>query len=119
MPVSFVPNCEQNIQSGSLLAGRLGTTTIDARNQWTRLQTMSPEPKVDAVVEAACSALISLERVSAALPEVSYLPDLRSEIEQATESLREAIRELRLAGIVKPSIQELDFVLPAVSPRPA
>ena len=72
-----------------------------------------------AVMEAACCALISVERVSALLPELHQLTDLQSEIDQARESLREAIRQLRLAGVVKPSIQELDFVLPELASRPA
>jgi hypothetical protein len=71
------------------------------------------DSQIHAAMEAACHALISLERVSALLPDVRQLPELRSEVDQARESLREAIRELRLAGVVKPSIQELDFVLPS------
>jgi DNA-binding FadR family transcriptional regulator len=71
------------------------------------------ESRIHAATEAACHALISLERVSARLPDSDQLSELQSEIDQARESLREAIRELRLAGVVKPSIQELDFVLPS------
>ena len=69
--------------------------------------------QIDAVMDAACAALISLERVSAGLPEVQPPPAVRSDVEQAREALREAIRELRLGSVVKPSVQELDFVLPA------
>lgn len=68
--------------------------------------------QIHAVMDAACCALISLERVSAALPELSHPAALESEVDQARASLREAIRELRLAGTMKPSIQELDFVRP-------
>lgn len=71
--------------------------------------------QVHVAMEAACCALLSLERISAALPELGHPAALESEVDQARASLREAIRELRLAGIMKPSIQELDFVLP---PRP-
>ncbi len=71
---------------------------------------------IHAVMEAACHALISLERISAALPSLHRRPDLQSEIDQARESLREAIREVRLAGAAKPNIQELDFVIPEPAP---
>jgi hypothetical protein len=71
---------------------------------------------IHAVMDAACHALISLERVSAALPNLHRRPDLQSVIDQARESLREAIRELRLAGAAKPNIQELDFVIPEARP---
>jgi hypothetical protein len=71
---------------------------------------------IHAVMEAVCHALISLERISAALPNLHRRPDLQSEIDQASESLREAIREVRLAGAAKPTIQELDFVIPEAAP---
>ncbi len=73
------------------------------------------ETQLHAAMDAACHALISLERMSA-LPDMQHSPDLESELARTTESLREAIRALRLAGSAEPSIQELDFVLPRRAP---
>ena len=73
------------------------------------------ETQLHGAMDAACHALISLERM-AALPDMQHFPDLESELVRATESLRAAIRGLRLAGTAEPSIQELDFVLPRRAP---
>ena len=73
------------------------------------------ETQLHAAMDAACHALISLERMSALLG-MQHSPDLESELVRTTESLREAIRALRLAGTAEPSIQELDFVLPRRAP---
>ncbi|MDQ6841574.1 MAG: hypothetical protein M3025_04020 [Actinomycetota bacterium] len=75
------------------------------------------ETQFHAAMDAACEALISLERTSA-LPEMQHFPDVEFELARAKESLREAIRGLRLAGTAEPSVQELDFVLPRRPPSP-
>jgi hypothetical protein len=73
------------------------------------------ETQLHAAMDAACDALISLERMSA-LPDTQHFPDLESELVRTKESLRESIRALRLVGTAEPSIQELDFVLPRRAP---
>ena len=79
------------------------------------VQAQERDAQLHAAMDAACHALISLERMSALLG-MQHSPDLESELVRTTESLREAIRALRLAGTAEPSIQELEFVLPRRAP---
>lgn len=67
------------------------------------------ESQIHTAMDAACGALVALDRLSS-IPEMHRFPGLEAEVDQAREALREAVRELRLARIGKPSTQELDFV---------
>lgn len=79
--------------------------------------TQSAVDHITTALEANCAALLALETIRA---EASDVTAIQGEVQQAIESLREAIAELRASHDQEPSIM-LGFVLPAAaeqSPAP-
>lgn len=77
--------------------------------------TQSALDHIRTALEANCAALLALETIRA---EASDVTAIQREVQQAIESLREAIAELRASHDQEPSIMLAHgFVLPAAAER--